>query len=73
MILLFCFAPNHFLLEADIVHIEQIISLIKSDVLFTTAHFHYNKMKLTFKRMCKRSPDSRSTITSGSSFLSSYL
>lgn len=31
---LFCFAQNHFLLERDIVHTEEIISLIKFDVLF---------------------------------------
>lgn len=72
-VVLLCFTQNHFLLERDIVHTEEVIRLIKFDVLFTTAHFHYSKMRLTFKRMCKRSPDSRSIIMSGPSFLSSYL
>lgn len=70
---LLCFTQSNFLLERDLVHTDKIVSLIKFDVLFTTAHFHYNKMRLTFKKMCKRSPDSCSTIMSGPFFLSSYL
>jgi hypothetical protein len=51
MTLLFGFPNTTFLLERAIVPIEEIISLIKFDVLFTTAHFHYNKVKSTFRRM----------------------
>lgn len=57
-----CFFHYHILLKRAIDFIEKIISLIKFDVLFIPSYFYYNKMKLTFRQMWKRSPAIWSTL-----------